>query len=246
MNIDDENEIKKEFQLERVIFFSDAVFAIIITIMILDVKLPDVVQTGEMATKNAFIRILPKLTAYMISFFVVGNIWMKHLRIFSFLKDYDMKLVAINLLFLFSVSLFPFGLSFAFSPSNVMHYTWGIYTYVGIIYFTIFTQSLLAGYIAKNKEKLCVKAPEIDGVLQWRIRLLNIFLLPVFIVLVICNTYFGLSLYTILVLFVVYIALIRRTKKKYYPDEDKVTIGSIYKRLRRNKQPSQKKTDQIA
>ncbi len=172
----------------------------------------------EMATKYAFYpHIAQGFTAYVISFFAVGNIWMKHLRIFSFLKDYDMKLVGINLLFLFSVSLFPFALSFVFSSSHVMHYTWGIYTYLGIIYFTIFTQSLLAGYIAKNKEKLCVKAPEIDGVFSnWRIRLLNIFLLPVFIVLVICNTYFGLSQYTIVALFVVYIALIRRTKKKYY------------------------------
>jgi uncharacterized membrane protein len=41
MNHTDENEIKKEFQLERLIFFIDAVFAIIITIMILDVKLPE-------------------------------------------------------------------------------------------------------------------------------------------------------------------------------------------------------------
>jgi uncharacterized membrane protein len=246
MNINDENEIKKEFQLERIIFFSDAVFAIIITIMILDVKLPDVVQTGEMATKNAFIGILPKLAVYMISFFVVGNIWTKHLRIFSFLKDYDMRLVGINLLFLFSVSLFPFGLSFVFSTSNVLHYTWGIYTYMGIIFFTIFTQSLLAVYIAKNKEKLCVKAPEIDSVLQWRIRLLNLFLLPVFIAVVICNNYFSLSQYTIFVLLAIYIALIRRTKKKYYPDEDKVTIGSIYKRIKRVKKTVRKENDQIA
>jgi cation transporter-like permease len=36
MNKNDENEIKKEFQLERVILFSDAVFAIIITIIVLD------------------------------------------------------------------------------------------------------------------------------------------------------------------------------------------------------------------
>jgi len=246
MNIDDENEIKKEFQLERIIFFSDAVFAIIITIMVLDVKLPDVVQAGETASKSAFIRILPKLIAYVISFFAVGNIWMKHLRIFSFLKDYDMKLVGINLLFLFSVSLFPFALSFVFSSSHVIHYTWGVYTYMGIIYFTVFTQSLLVGYLVKNKDTLCIKTPEIDSVLRWKIRRLNLFLLPIFILTVICISYFGLSPYVIFGVLIIYIALIRRTKRKYYPKEDRFTIASTYNRLKGTKHPAQKKGEQIA
>ncbi len=75
-----------------------------------------------------------------------------------------------------------------------MHYTWGIYTYMEYYLFLNFhPNALLAGYIAKNKEKLCVKAPEIDGVLQWRTRRLQYFLLPVFIVLVICTTILALA-----------------------------------------------------
>src|ERR1700744_5620289 len=115
MNVSDENEIKKEFQLERLIFFSDAVFAIIITIMILDVKLPEqLIHPTEDESKQAFIDILPKVIAYAFSFCIVGSFWMRHLKIFSFRKDYHVQLIALNLLFLFSVSLFPFALSFAF------------------------------------------------------------------------------------------------------------------------------------
>ena len=50
MNVSDENEIKKEFQLERLIFFSDAVFAIIITIMVLDIHLPEGIKEADAAT----------------------------------------------------------------------------------------------------------------------------------------------------------------------------------------------------
>src|ERR1700753_3424990 len=148
MNVSDENEIKKEFQLERLIFFSDAVFAIIITIMILDVKLPEILTfSSEDEAKTAFLHILPKLLGYTISFFVIGSFWMRHLKVFSFLKDYNRQLIILNLLFLFSVSLFPFALSFTINGSHIMEYSWGFYTYIGIIYLMFFTQNVLIHYL---------------------------------------------------------------------------------------------------
>src|ERR1700754_3331499 len=181
MSTSEENEIKKEFQLERLIFFSDAVFAIIITIMILDVKLPeDLIHPSEEESKKAFIHILPKLIAYGISFFVIGSFWMRHLKVFSFLKDYNMQLIALNLLFLFSVSLFPFALSFTFSSSYVMQYTWGIYTYMGIIYLAFFTQTLLIGYLIRNREILCLHPEKMPVTLKWRLRKISFYMLPLF------------------------------------------------------------------
>jgi uncharacterized membrane protein len=245
MNIDAEDEIKKEFQLERLIFFSDAVFAIIITIMVLDVKLPDIAQAGEAASKNAFIQILPKLIAYIISFFAVGSIWMRHLRIFSFLKDYDTPLIALNLLFLFSVSLFPFALSFVFSSTQVMHYTWGVYTYMGIVYFTVFTQTLLVGYLVKHKETLCVKSNEIDNVMRWKVRRLNLFLLPGFIIIAFSSKYLYFGQYVVFGLLVIYIAIIRRVKKKYYPKKSKFSIASAFSSVKKVKQHTKKVNKQI-
>ncbi|SHM11877.1 TMEM175 family protein [Mucilaginibacter sp. OK098] len=234
MDKNDEQELKKEFQLERIIFFSDAVFAIIITIMILDVKLPEMVrQISETESKNVFEQIWPKLVAYSISFFVIGSFWMGHLRIFSFLKNYNMILVAINLLFLFSVSLFPFALSFALSSSHLMHFTWGLYTYIGIICFTFFTQTILIGYLVKNKEDLCVKNSEIETALEWKIRRLNLFIVPVFIILAFLVTSYGLSYYIVAISFIIYVFLIKRLKKKYYPNA--VNSWSVLSLLNRRK-----------
>ena len=230
----EETEIKKEFQLERVIFFSDAVFAIIITIIVLDIKLPEMARLGsEAETKSTFMQIVPKLVAYGISFFVIGSFWMRHLRIFSFLKDYNMRLVAINLLFLFSVSLFPFALSFWFSSSHVTHYTWGLYTYFGIISFTFFTQTLLMGYLIRNKEILCIPAGDMDEVLKWKIRRLHYFFFPILIVLMVCAGYFSLSPNIVVVAIIAFAILVRKLKKTYYPhsrSNGRITISSLFNR----------------
>ncbi len=130
MNINDENEIKKEFQLERVILFSDGVLAIIITIMVLDVKLPDGLRHADpKEAKNAFFQLIAQTySAYVSAFLLVGKFWMTHLRIFSFLKDYDSKLLAYQPAYFYSAYRFSLlQLSFCFQECGpqVMQYTWG-------------------------------------------------------------------------------------------------------------------------
>ncbi len=253
MNISDENEIKKEFQLERVIFFSDAVFAIIITIMILDVKLPEVERySSDAEAKNAFLRLLPKLAGYGVSFYAVGRLWMKHLRIFSFLKDYNLQLISINLLFLFSVSLFPFALSFFFNSAQLMQYTWGIYTYATINYLCIFTQTMLVGYLIRNKEDLCIKTSEIETVLRWKTKRLNYIIVPIVGILMAYTMYFNMdlrtSLYVVFIPVAVFNVIKSILKKKYYPNyqNDKVTLLSLFGRKKTIYSPVHKNHKQPA
>ena len=233
MNKSEEDEIKKEFQLERLIFFSDAVFAIIITIMILDVKLPEELKNpSETETRNAFLHVLPKLIAYLVSFFVIGSFWMRHLKIFSFLKDYNKQLIALNLVFLFSVSLFPFALSFAFSSSKIMQYNWGLYTYLSIIYFSFFTQTILIGYMVRNREELCIKPDEFSDALRWKIRRLAFFAFPALFACLIVAGYFNLPNYFIFILMMVYGITVGRLKKRIYPGlkDDDVTLLSFFRK----------------
>ena len=237
MNTNDENEIKKEFQLERLIFFSDAVFAIIITIMILDVKLPEVAQyTSETDAKNAFLHLIPKLAGYCVSFYAVGRLWMQHLRIFSFLKDYNSQLLVINLLFLFSVSLYPFALSFLFNSGKITQYSWGIYTYATITLATVFTQTMLMGYLIKNKELLCSNTEEIEIMLRWKIARFDYFVLPVFVILVAATAYFNLplkmGLYVVFGPIVLYNVVFKILKRIYFRKykNDTVTFLSLFTR----------------
>jgi uncharacterized membrane protein len=214
MSTSEKNEIKKEFQLERITFFSDAVFAIIITIMVLDVKLPEITQQAD---GNVFILILPKLTAYSFSFFIISTFWMRHLRIFSFLKDYDMRLVTINLFFLFSVSLFPFALSFVFDSKHLVRHVLGLYVYSGIFFLAFLSQTLLIGYLVVNNEKLCVKDNNIETLLKWKTRRVNLLAFPVFIIGLVIVGYYNLSEYIMLVTVMAYTVLMRIMDAHYYP-----------------------------
>lgn len=237
MNAGDENEIKKEFQLERLIFFSDAVFAIIITIMILDVKLPEVARyLSEADAKNAFIQLIPKLAGYSVSFCLIGRLWMLHLRIFSFLKDYNSQLIIINLLFLFSVSLYPFALSFLFNGSKITQYSWGVYTYASISFLSVFVQTLLTGYLIRNKELLCLNTDKIEDALKWKLIRFDYAILPVFAILVAITEYWDIplkiSLYIVfgpIVLYNVISRILGRILFRKYKD-DTVTLLSFFRK----------------
>lgn len=95
--------------LERLIFFSDAVFAIAITLLALEIRLPS--DAGEMdnaALLSALLAIWPKYLSYCISFLVIGIYWLSHHRFFRFIKRYDGRLLFINLLLLLLVAFVPF------------------------------------------------------------------------------------------------------------------------------------------
>jgi uncharacterized membrane protein len=201
MNVHEEEEIKKEFQLERVILFSDAVFAIIITIMVIDIKLPENLKNGTAEhLHDAFYELIPKLFAYGLSFLVVAAFWIRHLKIFSFLRDYNVPLLVLNLLFLFTVSLFPFTVSMisGILNSNALFFTIGINIYVGIILATFFAQTLLTWYIVKNKATLCVNNNTIEDALEWKVQRINIILIPILATVVYGINYYHFNSKTIM------------------------------------------------
>ena len=103
---------EKSLGLERLVFFSDAVFAIAITILILDIRLP----AGEEAFTNAqllaqLLGIWQKYLAYIISFLVIGSFWVSHHRKFSYIRRYDGNLLVLNLLLLMAIAFIPFPTS---------------------------------------------------------------------------------------------------------------------------------------
>ncbi|WP_419801761.1 TMEM175 family protein [Mucilaginibacter sp.] len=108
-----EEEVKQEFQLERMILFSDAVFAIVITLMAIDIKIPDTngIRITSAELTHHLLHLLPIFIAYAFSFFFIGRTWYDHLKLFGYLKKYDGGLVFCNLLLLFSIGLFPFAAS---------------------------------------------------------------------------------------------------------------------------------------
>lgn len=95
-------------QLERLTFFSDAVFAIAITLLVIEVRPPHVPRLDNLALAQALIDLLPNYIGFVVSFLVLGRFWVVHHTVFGLLKAADHRLVWINLLFLLVVAFMPF------------------------------------------------------------------------------------------------------------------------------------------
>lgn len=109
-----QHELKKEFQLERLILFSDAVFAIAITLLALEIKVPPIerhVATDAMLLQSLN-EMIPKFVGFFISFFIIGLYWTIHHRMFGFVVNYTRRLLWLNLIFLLAVVLMPFSTAF--------------------------------------------------------------------------------------------------------------------------------------
>src|SRR6187455_2588959 len=97
------NELKKAFQLERLILFSDAVFAIAITLLVIELQIPEMEEVSNRALGKALIHTIPHFFSFLMSFMIIGIYWVSHHRMFYFVIDYDWKLLWLNLLFLFFI-----------------------------------------------------------------------------------------------------------------------------------------------
>jgi len=107
------------FGLERLVFFSDAVFAIAITLLALDIRLPttESALTNEELLQN-LLAIWPKYLGFVLSFLIIGAFWIGHHRRFRFIKRYDSRLLFLNLLLLMSVAFIPFPTSLISEHGN--------------------------------------------------------------------------------------------------------------------------------
>ncbi len=89
---------------ERVVFFSDAVFAIAITLLALEIRLPEVELD---AVPQALLALLPEIAIYALSFVIVGLYWVGHHRMFQHIARYDYTLIWLNLFFLLCIAFLP-------------------------------------------------------------------------------------------------------------------------------------------
>lgn len=146
------SDLKKEFQIERMILFTDAVFAIAITLLIIEIKAPEI-HHGMTFTNmvDQLLNLTPKFIGFIISFFVIAIYWRSHHRMFSFIKDYDDKLIWLNFFFLFSIILMPF--SSAYYSDNTM-YSLPFWFYSLNIAFTGLLNYAMLGYIIKHKGRI--------------------------------------------------------------------------------------------
>src|SRR6476469_8886988 len=94
----------------RVEAFSDGVIAIIITIMVLLLKLPNIDHELTARALHEYLHLqMPYFAAYVFSFMMVGIFWTNHHHMYHMLEKTDEPLLLMNLFFLFWMSLIPYA-----------------------------------------------------------------------------------------------------------------------------------------
>jgi uncharacterized membrane protein len=142
---------RTQFQIDRIAFFSDAVIAIALTLMVLEIKMP------EMGKNITLQQILDRYGASMalhtialfVGFSTIGNLWIRHHQLFEHIINYNHRMMRINLYFLFSVMLLPISIQFLFAPNEPSQYQFIFY--FGNLFFCSFTYSLLVREIYHRK-----------------------------------------------------------------------------------------------
>jgi len=146
---------QRTLQLERIILFSDAVFAIAITLLVIEIKVPSLhgTEPTEAALLHEIFLLIPKFVGFLISFFLIGLYWTRHHLLFGYLSDYSTKLVWLNLLFLLSIVLMPFstGIFGEYSTPQTFHLKAPLIIYVLNICFTGVMLYLLWDHVGNPK-----------------------------------------------------------------------------------------------
>ncbi len=115
------NLIAEGDAMDRIVFFSDAVFAIAMTLLVIELHVPEVAK-GDLAA--ALRELVPGYLAFMLSFAVIGMVWMSHHRKMRVIVRYNQNLVRLNLLLLLFVASIPLptGILAAYGADNLSVY----------------------------------------------------------------------------------------------------------------------------
>jgi uncharacterized membrane protein len=90
----------------RVEAFSDGVYAIAITLLILEIRVPE--SAGHDGLASALAHLWPSFLAFLASFMTIGVMWLNHHRLFNLIVKCDDGLIAFNLLLLLGITWIPF------------------------------------------------------------------------------------------------------------------------------------------
>ncbi|KAG9606707.1 hypothetical protein KCV01_g5582, partial [Aureobasidium melanogenum] len=143
----------QEQQLERLTFFSDAVFAIAITLLVIEIHVPEPEGTGDAAWLHALRELLPHFFGFVLSFVVVGALWAAHHRVFAMLRGFDPSLVWRNLVLLMAVAFTPFSTALMSTHANEripeMFYALNLFV-AGVLQYRLFRSALRTQYLREG------------------------------------------------------------------------------------------------
>jgi len=96
---------------DRLCAFTDGVYAIVLTLLVLDLKIPDTPGLSEAKIIDDLVTQIPNFFSYVISFFVVATLWINHHMVIKPLKECNTIALGLNLVHLLFMTLTPYTAS---------------------------------------------------------------------------------------------------------------------------------------
>jgi uncharacterized membrane protein len=129
----------------RIEAFSDGVIAIIITVMVFDLKLQEI--PTDKTVWSELLKLTPKFISYSISFLMLAIMWVNHHQLFYQIKHTDRKLLWYSIHLLFWMSIIPFGTNFI-GANTIL---WQASFFYAIIFFMcVLSFTMLRSYVLKK------------------------------------------------------------------------------------------------
>jgi uncharacterized membrane protein len=145
----------------RVEAFSDGVYAIAITLLILEIKVP---QPGAVPLYTQLLRQWPSYASYFISFAFIGIMWINHHRMFTHIRRSDNNLMLLNLLLLLGVTTVPFPTAVLAAYLGHPGERTAAFVYNGMYLLIAFAFNALWRYAASAKHHLLAHDVDADAV----------------------------------------------------------------------------------
>lgn len=140
--------MNKYFNKGRIEAFTDGIFAIIITLLVLEIKVPHLNNPESVVElSDALAGLLPKIAGWVLSFFTVAVIWVNHHRIFKAITGVDAGLFWLNALLLLFTSFIPFPTALL---GDYPHNRVSIIVYGIVMALMALTFSMMRFYILKK------------------------------------------------------------------------------------------------
>ena len=222
------NEHRKEFQLERMILFSDAVFAIAITLLVIEIKIPEkeeLLNEGlpiiDHTLAEALGHLIPKFIGFFISFVLIGIYWVVHHRMFGFVTNYTPKLLVLNLAFLLFIVLMPFSTGFysEYAGKELVQHQLKVPMTFYVLNFSMagFINYFMWSYVINPKNKVADPPidPEIAMAAKWRSLIVPSVFVLMLVVAYLSNVLF--AVYVPMLIPILMRIVSWRIKKKFKP-----------------------------
>ena len=140
--------LRETEETDRLLALSDGVIAIAITLLVLEITVPEIPPGVSAETLRTLVaEQWNEFVGYVLSFLVIGLYWTLHRRIFVFIEAHDRGILWLNLLFLLFVAFVPYGTSvFSTYPTRL-----GVSVLAAVLALTGLSLALLWMYASRNR-----------------------------------------------------------------------------------------------